>query len=61
VIRSSPLPSSFTRYRSKFRPRGSPTFEAKTMRRPSGWKNGAKLAAPRCVTCRTSVPSAAIV
>jgi hypothetical protein len=58
VTRSRPVPSSFTRYRSKLRPLGSPTFDAKMIRRPSGWKNGAKLAAPRCVTCRWPEPSA---
>ena len=50
VICSSPVPSWFTRYRSKLRERGFLWLDAKMMRRPSGWKNGAKLAPPRFVT-----------
>ena len=52
VIRSSPVPSVFTTYRSKSLPFGSAILEAKMIRFPSGKKYGAKLAALLRVTWR---------
>src|SRR5690606_38378298 len=58
VTRSSPVPSTLIRYRSKSRPDGSCMFELKMIWRPFGCGNGAKFAAPLAVRRRWFVPSA---
>src|SRR5262249_8493995 len=52
------VPLTFTAHRSNSRPLGSPTLEENRMRFPDGNHEGAKLAAPRYVTCCASEPSA---
>src|SRR2546427_5262046 len=46
VTCSRPVPSSLMRNKWNVRRWGSWTLDEKMIRRPSGWKNGAKFAAP---------------
>src|SRR5712692_6427478 len=57
VTRSRFEPSVLMRWRAKVRPLGSWRFDAKMIRRESGWRMGAKCAAPVRVACVTPVPT----